>query len=563
MLWSFSHTVNLLQGIETDISSASDYNTVYWVGWSLIPPDSLGILITFHDGTISDFSILSIGTDLEDIIADYQFPAGEPVGNIFVNSSAWIVLSIPYCYGTCQQSITVSAEDAKDFIVCEGFVYTELDVCGFVYTELDVCNNNSSCENGADESGCVTATLDLDETIMFPLLTTTSNENIDMIWSIVLSSDARAHVRLDGSLSDHQTLEFGSGVWETGKLIELTLNYQNRTDDLIFLWNSFWIRYKGYYYRYSSSVVLVVTAVIGDDIMVCDESYLVINQTMICDGHPFCPYSDDEIGCVTFHDRLLIAGDINPNPGPQCDNNNDITRANVSSAIPSASTQTKLPITYSREALLNMNGSHRLPTEVWQNLKDLKLNANRPTRRKKRRRSHNNKTSSVPAPSTTIRSKGDDSDTRHDVLNAGYSKTDANSAPSSPTLTDNNCDNDIYDCFRTKGFHCIHLNARSLTPKMSEVRLIASETKPSVFGISESWIDDSVTNCEIEIPGFSVIRNDRNRHGGGVCIYVRSSLAFNPRPDLHEPNIEAVWVEILLPMSKPIIIGIVIGLKPI
>ncbi|PIK62377.1 hypothetical protein BSL78_00696 [Apostichopus japonicus] len=107
---------------------------------------------------------------------------------------------------------------------------------------------------------------------------------------------------------------------------------------------------------------------------------------------------------VTFHDRLLIAGDINPNPGPQCDNNNDITRANVSSAIPSASTQTKLPITYSREALLNMNGSHRLPTEVWQNLKDVKLNANRPIRRKKRRRSHNNKTSSVPA-SATLRSK--------------------------------------------------------------------------------------------------------------------------------------------------------------
>lgn len=34
--------------------------------------------------------------------------------------------------------------------------------------------------------------------------------------------------------------------------------------------------------------------------MVCDDSYLVINQTMICDGQPFCPYSDDEIGCGKF-----------------------------------------------------------------------------------------------------------------------------------------------------------------------------------------------------------------------------------------------------------------------
>ncbi|PIK57736.1 hypothetical protein BSL78_05344 [Apostichopus japonicus] len=298
MLWSLSYTVNLLQDIGTDFSFVSDYNTVYWVGWSLIPPDSLGILITFNNGTTTD-GILSIGTDLEDTIVDYQFPADEPLGNIFVNSSAWIVLSIPRCYGTLQQSITVSAADAKDFLVCEGFVYRE----------LDVCNNDSSCENGADESGCVTATLDLDETIMFPLLTTTSkDESIDMIWSIVMSSDARALIRLDGSLSRDQTLEFGSGVWETGKSIELTMNYQNSTDDLLLPWNSFWIRYNGYdnYYYYGSSVDLVVTAVNGDDIMVCDVSYLVINQTMICDGQPFCPYSDDEIGCEIKGGRATL-----------------------------------------------------------------------------------------------------------------------------------------------------------------------------------------------------------------------------------------------------------------
>ena len=53
-----------------------------------------------------------------------------------------------------------------------------------------------------------------------------------------------------------------------------------------------------------------------------------------------------------------------------------------------------------------------------------------------------------------------------------------------------------------------------------------------------------------------MIRNDRNRDGGGVCIYVKSSLAFNQRVDLHDPKLEAVWVEILLPMSKPFIIGI-------
>ena len=257
---------------------------------------------------------------------------------------------------------------------------------------------------------------------------------------------------------------------------------------------------------------------------------------------------------VTFRYRLLIAGDINPNPGPQCDNDNDVANSNTSSVIPSSSTQ-KIPITYTREALLNLNGSHRLPVEVWQNVKHLKLNANHPTRRKKRRSRSNKTVSSLS--SNASKPEVEDSDYHHDASNVSFSSVDANN--SRPMLIDNNNidnnDTDIYDCLRTKGFHCIHLNARSLTPKMSEVRLIASETRPSIFGISESWIDDSVTNCEIEISGYSVIRNDRNRHGGGVCIYVKSSLAFNPRPDLYEPNFEAVWAEILLPMSKPIIIG--------
>ena len=245
---------------------------------------------------------------------------------------------------------------------------------------------------------------------------------------------------------------------------------------------------------------------------------------------------------VTFRYRLLIAGDINPNPGSVYEATDLFTSNDTIPITP----VDKLPITYSREALLNLNGPHRVPTEVWQTLKDHKLNANRPTRRKKRR-CHGNRNSSV-FTSTANNSRGDESIPQ---------QTDsAETISTQETITPSIIDNDsLYENFRKKGFHCIHLNARSLCPKISELKIIASEIKPSIFGISESWLDDSVTDCEIEIPGFSVIRNDRNRDGGGVCIYVKSSLAFNQRTDLHDPKLEAIWVEILLPMSKPIIIG--------
>lgn len=47
------------------------------------------------------------------------------------------------------------------------------------------------------------------------------------------------------------------------------------------------------------------------------------------------------------------------------------------------------------------------------------------------------------------------------------------------------------------------------------------------------------------------MRKDRNRHGGGVCIYLRSTINYKPRADLEADNIEALCIEILKPNSKP------------
>ena len=54
-----------------------------------------------------------------------------------------------------------------------------------------------------------------------------------------------------------------------------------------------------------------------------------------------------------------------------------------------------------------------------------------------------------------------------------------------------------------------------------------------------------------------MVRKDRNRKGGGVCIFIRSDLDFKLRHDLDNDNLEAVWIDVLLPKSKPILIGAV------
>lgn len=104
--------------------------------------------------------------------------------------------------------------------------------------------------------------------------------------------------------------------------------------------------------------------------------------------------------------------------------------------------------------------------------------------------------------------------------------------------------------------HFIHLNARSLLPKMAELRIIASKSKASVIAIYETWINNSVTDSEISIEGYHVLRKDRNRSGGGVCVYIRPYLAFARRTDIDNDNLESLWLELYLPKIKPIIVGV-------
>lgn len=115
--------------------------------------------------------------------------------------------------------------------------------------------------------------------------------------------------------------------------------------------------------------------------------------------------------------------------------------------------------------------------------------------------------------------------------------------------------NDTFNCFESKGLHFIHFNIRSLFPKLAELKTFISKYKFAVIALSETWLDSSVTDSEVHLDGFSIVRRDRDRQGGGVCLYISNDLAFTERKDLDTDKLEAVWVNLLLPKSKPILIG--------
>ena len=120
-------------------------------------------------------------------------------------------------------------------------------------------------------------------------------------------------------------------------------------------------------------------------------------------------------------------------------------------------------------------------------------------------------------------------------------------------LSDRN--KDLFEPFLKRGFNFLHIYVNSLLLKIDELRDIISRTKPAILGITESKLDSFVSDQEVNISGYSILRSDRNRNGGGVACYIRADLCFNRR-NVFSNTIEHVFFDLLIPKVKPISIGI-------
>jgi hypothetical protein len=79
-----------------------------------------------------------------------------------------------------------------------------------------------------------------------------------------------------------------------------------------------------------------------------------------------------------------------------------------------------------------------------------------------------------------------------------------------------------------------HLNIRSLNApnKFGEVASAILNHKFYIFALSETWLNDSISNDLLSIPGYCpLIRLNRSdgRRSGGVAVYVTTSIAVKRR----------------------------------
>ena len=51
-------------------------------------------------------------------------------------------------------------------------------------------------------------------------------------------------------------------------------------------------------------------------------------------------------------------------------------------------------------------------------------------------------------------------------------------------------------------------------------------------------LDDTIRHDQVAIEGFSLLRLNRNRHGGGVAFYIRETVNYEHRIDIKTSNAE-------------------------
>ena len=80
--------------------------------------------------------------------------------------------------------------------------------------------------------------------------------------------------------------------------------------------------------------------------------------------------------------------------------------------------------------------------------------------------------------------------------------------------------------------------------------------RPEILALSETWLDLSVGNGELYLPGYTLFRCDRSRYGGGIAMHCAdhltcSVLSCGPSAS----GVEYLWVSISKLHSSPLVLG--------
>ena len=107
-----------------------------------------------------------------------------------------------------------------------------------------------------------------------------------------------------------------------------------------------------------------------------------------------------------------------------------------------------------------------------------------------------------------------------------------------------------------RGFKLASLNINKLTTHLDELKIFLVSNDIDVLAINETKLNEYITDNEVSISGYDIVRRDRTTYGGGgVCFYVKKSINFSVRNDLCMGSLENLCIEIRKPRFKSFIVA--------
>ena len=75
--------------------------------------------------------------------------------------------------------------------------------------------------------------------------------------------------------------------------------------------------------------------------------------------------------------------------------------------------------------------------------------------------------------------------------------------------------------------------------------MILDECNFDIMGVCETFIDSNVADNEVSFDGYSSVKKNRNRHGGGVLLYVKDGIDYSEITELASEQVESVWTKLM------------------
>ena len=65
-----------------------------------------------------------------------------------------------------------------------------------------------------------------------------------------------------------------------------------------------------------------------------------------------------------------------------------------------------------------------------------------------------------------------------------------------------------------------------------------------MLALNESKLDENDSDQMLSLNGYTIVRRDRDKRGGWICVYVRGAISFKRLYELEDENLELIPLEI-------------------